>query len=120
MKIAIPLVNCRLATRFGHCNSFALFDVDPVQKAILRRQDVPAPEHQPDNLPAWLERYGVDAVIAAGMGRRAMALLTQLQIGTVVGAKREVPEKLVQDYLGDNLEIGENLCDGCFTVKIQL
>lgn len=120
MRIAIPLVDCRLASRFGHCHSFALFDVDTRKKQILRRQDLPAPEHQPDNLPSWLARRGVQTVIAGGMGRRAMELLEQLQIAAVVGAEKDVPEKLIAEYLNETMETGENLCDGCYTVKIRL
>lgn len=120
MKIAVPLVNCRLATRFGHCTSFALFDVDPDKLMIQRRQDISAPEHQPDLLPAWLARRGVNLVIAAGIGQRAIDRLAQHQIGIVVGADKDVPENLIANHLAGIMETNRNPCDDCLPVKIKL
>lgn len=120
MKIAVPLVDCRLATRFGHCTSFALFDVDQDKLMILRRQDIPAPEHQPGLLPSWLAKRGVNMVIAGGIGKRAMELLAQHRISIVAGAEKDVPEKLVANHLAGNTEYGRNPCDDCFTVTIKL
>lgn len=118
MKIAIPLVNCRLANQFGHCTSFALFDVDMNNRAILRRQDIPSPPHQPDLLPGWLAERRVNMVIAGGLGKRAMTLLKECGIDFVVGSEKDAPEKIIAAYLDESLQLGENHCDGCFTVKI--
>ncbi len=120
MKIAVPLVDCKLAHQLGHCTSFAFFDIDPDKKAILRRQDIPAPPHQPDFLPTWLAEHGVNMVIAGGMGKRAMELFHQKNINFVVGAEKDVPETLIAAHLGDSLELGENPCDSCYTVSIKL
>jgi predicted Fe-Mo cluster-binding NifX family protein len=35
MRIAIPWSQGLLSPHFGHCEEFALLDVDPQQKAIL-------------------------------------------------------------------------------------
>ena len=42
MKIAIPLANGKLTMHFGHCEGFALVDVDPTEKKILKREDIEA------------------------------------------------------------------------------
>ncbi|MBS1186124.1 MAG: Dinitrogenase iron-molybdenum cofactor biosynthesis [Burkholderiaceae bacterium] len=120
MKIAIPVVEDMLAPRFGHCTSFAFFDVDAEKKEVLARQDMPAPPHRPDYFPNWLAECGIRLVIASGMGKRALALLRQKQIAAIVGAEIGVPEHLVGAYLNGQVESGENLCDGCYTVKIKL
>ncbi len=111
MKIAIPLAAGKLAMHFGHCESFALVDVDASERKIIRREDIDAPPHQPGLLPPWLAQRGVNMVIAGGMGQRAHGLFAEQGVQVIVGAPAEAPEKLVADYLGGNLVTGENACD---------
>jgi predicted Fe-Mo cluster-binding NifX family protein len=111
MRIAIPLTNGRLSRHIGHCECFALLDVDPDEKKILRRENVWAPPHQPGLLPPWLAERGATVVLAGGMGERAQALFTGQGIRVVVGAAVETPERLVVNYLAGTLRAGENVCD---------
>lgn len=111
MRIAIPIANGQLATHFGHGERFALMDVDPKAKQLLKRTDVDAPPHQPGLLPRWLGEQGVQVVIAGGMGQRAQTLFAERGIQVVVGATADTPEKLVADYLSQNLKTGCNVCD---------
>ncbi len=109
MKIAIPLVEGRLAAHFGHCGEFALVEVEDGSVRSVRR--LPPPPHQPGALPRWLRQQGAELVIAGGMGRRAQALFGQSGIEVVVGAPSEEPERLVEQYMSGRLEAGENICD---------
>ena len=111
MKIAIPLTEGKLAMHFGHCQAFALIDVDEAQKKIAARNDIEAPPHQPGLLPPWLAERGVHLVIAGGMGQRAYGLFAEQGIQVVIGAPAEAPEKIVADYLGGALVTGANICD---------
>jgi len=111
MKIAIPLASGRLSMHFGHCERFALVDVDPAEKTILKREDVDAPPHQPGLLPKWLAERGANVIIAGGMGRRAQDLFTEHGIQVIVGAPADTPERLVGDFLAGTLQAGENVCD---------
>jgi len=111
MRIAIPVADGRLAMHFGHCEEFALIDVDEKKKCITATETVEAPEHQPGLLPRWLHEKGVNVVIAGGMGARAQGLFAQQGITVLVGAPAGEPEKLVQDYLDGTLQTGENVCD---------
>ena len=111
MRIAIPIADGRLAVHFGHCETFALVEVDPQTKAIVKRDDVPAPAHQPGLLPRWLGERGVQVVLAGGMGQRAQALFAECEIKVIVGAPAEAPEALVASYLDGTLNTGENVCD---------
>lgn len=111
MRIAIPLTNGRLSFHFGHCECFALLDVDDAEQKILGREDVWAPPHQPGMLPAWLARRGANVVLAGGMGQRAQGLFAEQGIRVVVGATAKTPEGLVSDYLGGTLRTDENPCD---------
>ena len=111
MKIAIPLTDGKLSMHFGHCESFALVEVDPVQKLIVKREDLEAPPHEPGLLPKWLAERGANVIIAGGMGGRAQGLFAERGIEVVVGAPVDTPERLATDFLAGTLEVGGNLCD---------
>lgn len=111
MKIAIPLAEGKLAMHFGHCERFALVDVNVAEKNIIKREDIAAPPHQPGLLPPWLAERGATVIIAGGMGQRALSLFAQQGIQVVIGAPAETPEKLVGDFLAGTLQTGENVCD---------
>jgi ATP-binding protein involved in chromosome partitioning len=111
MKIAIPLADGKLAAHFGHCERFALLDVDLQSKKILKREEVVPPPHEPGLLPRWLAEKGANLIIAGGMGQRAQGLFAEQGIQVVVGAPAEIPERLVADYLAGTLASGENMCD---------
>ena len=111
MKIAIPTANGILCPHFGHCEKFALIDVDENQKTILHQTSVTPPPHEPGLLPRWLHEQGATVVIAGGMGQRAQSLFTQNNITVVVGAPSDTPETIVDQYLSGNLISGANMCD---------
>ena len=111
MRIAIPVTEGKLSMHFGHCERFALIDVEPAEKKILKREDIDAPPHQPGLLPPWLAERGANMIMAGGMGQRAQDLFAAQGIQVVVGAPAETPERLVSDYLAGILVVGENVCD---------
>lgn len=111
MKIAIPVTGDKLAAHFGHCEQFALLEVNKVEKKILSKEVVEAPPHQPGLLPSWLAERGAEVVIAGGMGQRAIQLFVQNNIAVLVGAPGETAEDVVQSYLAGTLRIGDNVCD---------
>jgi len=96
---------------FGHCEKFALLDVDKQAKKILGRKDVDSPPHQPGLLPPWLAEQGVNLVIAGGMGQRALQIFQSHGIQVLVGASPEAPERIVGEYLAGTLKSGGNVCD---------
>jgi predicted Fe-Mo cluster-binding NifX family protein len=100
-----------LATHFGHCEQFALFDVDETKKEIQSKNMVNPPAHQPGVLPSFLADEGVSAVIAGGMGSRAQDLFLQNRIQVILGAPEIDPEQAVMDYLNGKLITGDNVCD---------
>ena len=111
MKIVIPLADGKLSMHFGHCERFALIDVDPTEKKILKREDLEAPPHEPGLLPKWLAERGANLIIAGGMGQRAQDLFCASGIKVIVGAPGETPETLVNSYLAGTLHSGDNVCD---------
>jgi ATP-binding protein involved in chromosome partitioning len=111
IKIAVPIENGRLCNHFGHCETFALLDVDMEKKAIVRREDIPAPPHEPGLLPRWLQERGVNTIIAGGMGSRALGLFAERGIHVIVGATPGEPEAIIRHHLDGVLVTGQNVCD---------
>jgi Mrp family chromosome partitioning ATPase/predicted Fe-Mo cluster-binding NifX family protein len=111
LKIAVPTAEGRLCSHFGHCEQFALFDVDADSKTILKTTMLVPPPHEPGLLPTWLQEQGADVIIAGGMGSRAQELFLGKGIHVVTGASQEVPAKVVADYLTGALKTGSNVCD---------
>jgi ATP-binding protein involved in chromosome partitioning len=111
MKIAIPIVNGRLSMHFGHCEQFALVDVDPEEKKILSKQMVPSPQHQRGALPDWLSGQGADVVITGGMGGRAQGLFSEKGIQVVAGTPDGGVDELVMNYLEGRFSQGPDACD---------
>jgi len=111
MKIAIPTAAGRLCMHFGHCEQFALIEIDGGDVKTMRTTMATPPPHEPGLLPRWLHEQGVDVVIAGGMGQRAQQLFAQSGIRVVVGAPAETPEQLAAAWLDGRLQSGVNACD---------
>ena len=109
MKIAIPLAEGKLTAHFGHCQDFALIEVENNQ--IKSKEILVPPAHEPGVLPSWLHEMGANVIIAGGMGQRAVDLFTQNNISVVVGAPSLEPEELVKSYIDNSLATGDNICD---------
>lgn len=111
MRIAIPITQGKLSMHFGHCERFALMDVDQAAKGIVKTEEIDAPPHQPGLLPRWLAENGATLIIAGGMGSRAQDLFSQHGIAVIVGAPLDTPHGLVTAYLEGTLSAGANICD---------
>ena len=111
MKYAVPVSGGVVSAHFGHCEQFALIDVDEAKKQILKKELVNSPGHEPGLLPKWLHDQGADIVIAAGMGERAQQLLEEKGIEVIIGAPMDSPESLTNQYLSGTLVTGANVCD---------
>jgi ATP-binding protein involved in chromosome partitioning len=109
MKFAIPLAEGKLAGHFGHCQEFAIVEVNENQ--ITKKEVHIPPPHEPGVLPKWLHELGADIIIAGGMGQRAISLFQEKNIQVVLGAPSLEPETLVNGYLNNTLETGQNICD---------
>ena len=111
MKIAIPVSDGKLCMHFGHCDQFAVVEVNETTKSIQGTTMLTPPPHEPGVLPRWLHEQGANLIIAGGMGQRAQSLFTENGIGVVVGAPVDSPEKLAASWLAGTLQSGTNVCD---------
>ena len=111
MRIAVPLAQGKLSLHFGHCDQFAIFDIDDETSKVINRKDTTPPAHAPGVLPKWLHENNVSVIIAGGMGQRAQQLFVQNNIKVIIGASGGSPEELISAYLENTLETGDNICD---------
>jgi predicted Fe-Mo cluster-binding NifX family protein len=111
MRIAIPLAGGQLAPHFGHCEKFALLDVDRDKREITASVEEEAPEHQPGLLPSWLKERGVELVIVGGIGARAQSHFASASIQLLAGAPTSTAAALVQQYLAGTLASNPEACN---------
>lgn len=109
IKIAIPTLNGELTAHFGHCEKFAVVHVE--DHKIINEEWLTPPIHQPGVYPRFLADQGVKVIIAGGMGQQAQNLFAQNNIDVYMGVQNGSPKQLVENYLGNQLKTGENLCD---------
>ncbi len=111
MRIAIPLAEGQLCQHFGHCEEFAIMDVNSQENCVSGTYREAPPAHAPGVLPQWLAEHNVTIVIAGGMGSRAQSLFAENGIKVVVGASAGSPEEVANAYLNGTLQTGGNICD---------
>ena len=111
MKIAIPCADGELCMHFGHCQQFALIDVDETTRTVTATAMLSPPPHEPGILPRWLAEQGATLVIAGGMGMRAQQIFAAQGIEVIAGAPAVAPEAVAKAHLAGTLPKGENACD---------
>ena len=110
-RYAIPVANGNLCQHFGHCEHFALVDVDDETKTVISVDFQSPPPHEPGVLPQWCFENKVEVVIAGGMGSRAQNLFTEKGIQVIVGAPVGDPKDVVTKHLNGEFVAGDNVCD---------
>jgi len=111
MRYAVPVSGGVVSQHFGHCEQFALIDVDEARKVIVGKENIPSPGHEPGLLPVWLAEQGASVIIANGMGSRAQNLFRQNRIKVIIGVLEGDPERAVLNYISGTLATGDNICD---------
>lgn len=109
MKIAIPTTFQEITAHFGHCEKFAIVEVESGE--IVNLSYVTPPVHQPGAYPEFLHSQGINMVITGGLGHRAKNIFNKHQIEVITGIRNGDPQEIVADYLAGKLSVGQNLCD---------
>ncbi|MCD4828899.1 MAG: NifB/NifX family molybdenum-iron cluster-binding protein [Candidatus Cloacimonetes bacterium] len=110
MKLAIAITEDQFCNHFGGSSHFAFYNV--TEGSIEKLEALTPPPHQPGVLPQWLHEQGAKAVIAGGMGGRAITLLEQLGIQTVIGQRGESPDELARLFAAGKLQTTGETCAG--------
>lgn len=108
-KFAVPTLHGKLSPHFGHCEKFAIVEIE--NGSIIKEEFVFPPMHQPGVYPKFLSEIGVSIIIAGGIGQRAIQLFNENNIEVFMGIGEESPGQLVKQYLNNQLQSGQNLCD---------
>jgi predicted Fe-Mo cluster-binding NifX family protein len=67
--------------------------------------------HQPGVYPRFLAEQGVNIIISGGMGHKARDMFDRNNIEVCIGVSSGSPKNLVEQYLKNELQTGDNLCD---------
>ena len=110
MRFAIPLVDGKLTTHFGHSELFSIVETDG-NGVIAKEEELIPPAHKPGVLPEWLgKEHHVDIILAAGIGESAQTLFGQFGVKVIIGCTVKSARELVIDYYAEKLESGKNAC----------
>lgn len=88
-----------VAGHFGRCPAWVV--VWTVGNEVRESRVVPNPHgetHRPGQVPQFIRKMGVDAVLAGGMGRGAVSLLSRYGIEVATGLSGRIRDA-VGDYL---------------------
>ncbi len=106
---AVPTIDGKLCAHFGHCEKFAVVETDDGK--VVATEFLTPPVHQPGVYPQYLAQQGVSVIISGGMGQKAQDLFTQNNIEVHMGVNAQEPAMLVEQYLSDQLQTGQNQCE---------
>ena len=107
MKIAVACNGNLVSEHFGHCQQFALYEIDNQQ--VVNKQVVDNPGHKPGFLPVFLHEKGANVIIAGGMGEGAVNLFRQNNMEIMMGISGDADEA-VERYLKGQLVSSESIC----------
>lgn len=106
---AVPTINKKLCAHFGHSEQFAVVLTE--DQKIINTEYFTPPVHQPGTYPRFLAEKGVSTIISGGIGQKAQDIFADHNIEVFMGISSEIPEVLVEKYLEDQLQAGDNQCD---------
>lgn len=108
MRIAVSSdtdrnLDSAVSHHFGRCPYFTIVDVDNGSIQNFRVVENPFfNSHAPGQVPSFIRELEADVMIAGGMGRRAIAMLTDFGIDFATGASGTVGAA-VDDFLSGGL-----------------
>jgi ATP-binding protein involved in chromosome partitioning len=112
IKIAIPLSEGRFSSHFGGADAFAILEVEPSAKTILKSEVRAAPPHEQGAFPTWLKDQQANVILAGGMGPRAVQMLEGYGIEVVTGVSGGAPDEIVNAFLSGTLSTSGAQCSG--------
>lgn len=108
MIVAITNDNGKVSGHFGHCEGFAIYEIEGTD--IMSRSYIENPGHRPGFLPNFLADNNVNVIISGGMGHRAKQIFQSRNVEVIVGIEGHV-EDVINDYLNNSLKINEELAN---------
>ena len=112
MKICIPTSEGKLCGHFGHCDSFTFAEINLETKEILSIEEKIPEEGISCQSASWISEQGTNKVLAGGMGGRPLMTFAQNGVEVVAGCPELPIKEVLEKYLSNTLETGENACAG--------
>lgn len=112
MKIVIPSSEGKLCGHFGHCDYFSFVEIDTDKNEILSIEEKIPEEGISCQSASWISAQGANIVLAGGMGGRPMQIFAQNGVEVIYGCPELPIKDLVESYIKNTLETGENACGG--------
>jgi predicted Fe-Mo cluster-binding NifX family protein len=95
----------RVAEHFGHCSKFNVYEIND-NKEIVKEESYnnPLSGHQGGacQLPAYVQQFGVNTIIAGGMGAKAVMLFQSFGIEVITAPGLNIIEA-IKKLLNGNL-----------------
>jgi len=107
MRVAISTDGNYVAAHFGRCPSYTIVGIE--DNKVVDTQVVDNPGHTPGAIPQFLHQKGVEAIVAGGMGTRAINFFREFEIQTIMGIGGAIDD-VIKKILDGTLEGGESLC----------
>lgn len=110
MKIAIPTLDNKLCSHFGHCETFTFVDVNPETKEILNIKTALPEDGISCQSANWIASQGANFVLAGGMGERPLMLFAQNGVQVILGCPELEIKDIVTKFLDQKIQSGINSC----------
>lgn len=107
MKIAVASIGNIVASHFGHCENFNIYQCE--NGKIVDSKNIPNPGHKPGFLPNYLGDIGIEVIISGGMGGGAVDIFNERNIEVIVGASGEA-NLAIEKYLAGSLVSTGSVC----------
>ena len=107
MRVAISTDGAHVSAHFGRCPSFTIVDIE--KGAVVKKEVVDNPGHEPGFIPQFLHERGAECIVAGGMGQRATGFFGEYGIRTIIGVSGTIDDVIKQLAQG-TLKGGESLC----------
>ena len=87
-------------------------EINPETKEIISIEERVPEEGISCQSASWIAAQGVSRVLAGGMGGRPMMMFAQNGVEVVAGCPELEIKELLEKYMTNTLETGENACGG--------
>lgn len=105
VKVAFPTNDeIMVEEHFGHCMKFYIVTMENGE--IIKKEIIPAPEHEPGVFPRFLGKQGANIIVTGGMGQRAVDLFHDQNIKVFLGARGTIESNLKELIKGDLISKG--------------
>jgi len=110
MRIVVPMRDGKFSEHFGQSRQAAVVDLDEAGERIESMEVIDLPPHGPGVLPAFLNEWAPDLMLAGGIGERAVIMFAEAGVRVHAGVEGEDPRAMVEAWVRGELPRRSNVC----------